>query len=83
MTRPADQVTLAEHSLAVLCGTDEAYEGHGVAAAAALKAAGVTHLLVAGRPANMDALKAAGVDGFLYAGGDLAAVLSRCLEVLA
>ena len=81
--RPAGDITLAEHPVAVICGADEAYLAEGETVARALKAAGVRHLLVAGRPANQDALRAAGVDGFIYAGGDLAAALAHCLEAFA
>jgi methylmalonyl-CoA mutase len=67
--------------LAVLCGTDDAYVETGETAVKALKAAGVTRVLVAGRPANSEALTAAGVDGFIYAGCDLASALSDALGV--
>ena len=81
--RPATEVTQAEHPLAVICGTDEAYQAEGEAVARALKAAGVRRLVVAGRPANQDALRAAGVDAFIYAGADLATALAECLEACA
>ncbi len=81
--KDAAAITLAERPLAVICGTDDAYVSQGAEIAKALKAAGVKHLLVAGRPANADALTAAGVDGFVYAGADLPAVLTACLEVYA
>ncbi len=81
--RPTSEIAAAGPAMAVLCGTDEAYQTEGEAAARALKAAGVRHLLVAGRPANQDTLRANGVDGFIYAGADLVQILSDCLEAFA
>ena len=80
-TQDIARITLAECPLAVLCGADDAYLTDGESAARTLKKAGIRHLLVAGRPANAEALKAAGVDGFIFAGADLAVALSACLEV--
>lgn len=62
--------------LACLVSSDGVYETMATEAAAALKAAGASHLYMAGRPgAHEDGLKDAGVDNFLYAGCDLLALL--------
>ena len=62
--------------LACLCGDDKAHAAGGAAFAAAIKAAGVKGLCLAGRPKDAEAgLRAAGVDEFIFAGGDAAAAL--------
>jgi methylmalonyl-CoA mutase len=62
--------------LACLCGDDAAYAERGQTYAAAIKAAGVKGLSLAGRPRDAEAgLRAAGVDEFIFAGGDAAASL--------
>jgi methylmalonyl-CoA mutase len=43
----------------------------------------VKHLYLAGRPADQDALKGAGVAAFIYAGGDMVAVLRDAYQALA
>jgi len=72
--------------VAVLNSTDEIYAASGAATAQALKAAGCTKLLLAGRPGELEAtLRAAGVDAFVYLGADMVALLAdllRHLEVL-
>lgn len=68
-------------SIACLCSSDALYETDAAPAAKALKEAGAKTVYLAGKPANADALKAAGVDAFLFAGGDLLALLAdaqRC-----
>ncbi|GLS44327.1 methylmalonyl-CoA mutase subunit beta [Methylobacterium brachythecii] len=68
-------------SIACLCSSDALYETDAAAAAKALKEAGAKTVYLAGKPADADALKAAGVDAFLFAGGDLLALLAdaqRC-----
>lgn len=63
--------------IACLCGSDATYAQLAEAAASALKAAGATHVLLAGRPGESEAaLKAAGVDQFLFAGQDVVAALA-------
>ncbi len=63
-------------SLACLCGDDAAYAAVGQAFAAAIKAAGVKGLILAGRPSEAEAeLRAAGIDEFIFAGGDAVAAL--------
>ncbi|WP_457817337.1 hypothetical protein, partial [Staphylococcus aureus] len=47
------------------------YAAHAAATARALKAAGATHVALAGRPGELEAdLKSAGVDRFISAGQD-------------
>jgi methylmalonyl-CoA mutase len=62
-------------SLACLCSSDEVYAREATDVAQALKAAGVRHLYLAGRPKEQDALKAAGVDAFIFTGCDALAIL--------
>ncbi len=50
------------------CSSDEVYAREAADAAKALKAAGATHIYLAGRPKDADALKAAGVGTFIFAG---------------
>jgi len=62
--------------LACLVSSDGVYDTLAMDAAGALKTAGVAHLYMAGRPGDREAgLKDAGVDSFLFAGGDLLALL--------
>lgn len=64
--------------LACLVSSDAVYKDEAVPAARALKAAGAHHLYLAGRPGEQEAgWTAAGVDTFLYAGGDLLALLAE------
>lgn len=68
--------------IAVLCSSDARYAEEGEAAARTLKAAGARHLYLAGRPGALQtALEAAGVHGFLQAGMDAPAFLSRALDL--
>jgi methylmalonyl-CoA mutase len=63
---------------ACLCGSDEAYGECAERFAAALKAAGARHVVLAGKPgANEAALRAAGVDDFIFAGCDAVAAIER------
>ena len=43
----------------------------------------IRHLYLAGRPAEQDALKTAGIGTFIYAGGDMVAVLQATYQILA
>ncbi|MGH3433801.1 MAG: methylmalonyl-CoA mutase, partial [Thermocrispum sp.] len=65
-------------TVACLCGSDLAYEEQADEVAAALKKAGATRVLLAGKPT--DAYD--GLDGFVNAGCDAVAVLSGTLEHL-
>ena len=63
--------------VACICSSDAVYAKEALTAAQALKAAGATRVLMAGRPGDTGAaLKEAGVDGFLFAGQDAVAVLA-------
>jgi methylmalonyl-CoA mutase len=68
--------------LACLCSSDQVYAELGEATAAALRQAGATHVLLAGRPRDQEALEAAGVDEFVFAGADAVATLTRLHEAL-
>lgn len=67
--------------IACLVSSDALYEAQAEDAARALKAAGVTTLYLAGRPAadREAALRAAGIDAFVFAGCDLLALLEDAL----
>lgn len=70
--------------LVVLCGPDALYEAEGIPAARALKAAGAIRVELAGRPGSLDTeLTAGGVDGFLFAGDDAVAALTRLIDACA
>ncbi|MGW1467141.1 methylmalonyl-CoA mutase family protein [Streptomyces sp. NPDC002308] len=63
--------------IACLCSSDAVYEREAAGVAAALVAAGAGHVLLAGRPGEVD-----GVDGYVFAGCDAVAVLSSVLDRL-
>jgi methylmalonyl-CoA mutase len=69
--------------LACLCSTDAVYERDAIHAARALKAAGATHIYLAGRAKEAETLKAAGVGTFIFAGGDALATLKAAHDILA
>lgn len=70
--------------IACICSSDEVYARDAEAAAKALKQAGATRVLLAGRPGEAEpALRAAGVDGFLFAGQDAVATLEELHKALA
>jgi len=77
---PDDAALAARESgarTAVIVGLDATYAEQGVAAAVALKAAGVETVILAGLPQDLvAALKAAGVDEFIHVRSDAHAVLS-------
>ncbi|MGC9540688.1 methylmalonyl-CoA mutase family protein [Streptomyces sp. UG1] len=60
-----------------LCSSDAVYEKQAEAVAGQLKAAGASHVFLAGRPGNHP-----GVDGYVFAGCDAVAVLSATLDRL-
>ncbi|MCJ2081286.1 methylmalonyl-CoA mutase subunit beta [Methylobacterium sp. J-090] len=63
--------------VACLCSSDAVYATRAVAAARALAAAGAARIYLAGKPGDLgDALTQAGIHGFLFAGGDLLALLT-------
>ena len=70
--------------IACLCSADQVYERLASEAATALKAAGATQVLMAGRPGDREAaLTTAGVDRFVFSGMDVTALLSELLADLA
>ena len=63
-------------TVACLCSNDANYQTLGEAAAMALRTAGATHVLLAGKPGDHEKeLRATGVDEFLFAGVDVLAEL--------
>ena len=66
-----------------LCGTDKVYDKEAPAAAAALKAAGVRAICLAGRPGEREtALRAAGVQSFIYEDCDAVSTLKAAYDSL-
>jgi methylmalonyl-CoA mutase len=69
--------------LACLASSDAVYASEAAQAAQALASAGATHIYLAGRPGELEAvLKAAGVKSFIYAGGDVLATLTAAHDIL-
>ncbi|HEX4408556.1 MAG TPA: methylmalonyl-CoA mutase subunit beta [Xanthobacteraceae bacterium] len=69
--------------LACLCSSDKVYEQEAVAAAEALKAAGASHIYLAGRPGEREAaLRTAGAETFIYDGCDMLATLRATYDIL-
>jgi methylmalonyl-CoA mutase len=68
--------------LACLCSADAVYQREAAVAAKALALAGATHIYLAGRPKEQDALKAAGVGSFIFAGCDALATLKAAHGIL-
>ncbi len=67
-------------TIACICGTDQSYAELGEATAMALKGAGASCVILAGRPRDQEAaLKAAGVDRLFFAGMDVVAALEHLL----
>jgi methylmalonyl-CoA mutase len=62
---------------ACICGADATYATLAEATAMALKSAGATHVMMAGKPGALEPmLTAAGVDQYLFAGQDVVAALA-------
>jgi len=72
----------SDAKLACLCSSDEVYGREALDAAAALKAAGATHIYLAGRPKDAEPLKAAGIGFFIFAGCDVLATLKAAHAIL-
>jgi len=69
--------------LACLCSSDAVYADLAEAAIGALKAVGARQVLLAGRPAGLEAaLKAAGLDGCIFAGSNMLASLGSIYQAL-
>ena len=70
-------------AIACLCSSDQVYAELAEAAARALRQAGASQVLLAGRPKEQEAaLRASGVDGFIVAGSDAVATLAKLHEAL-
>jgi methylmalonyl-CoA mutase len=69
--------------LTCIASSDAVYAQKAAEAAKALAAAGATHVYLAGRPGEQEAiLQAAGVQSFIYAGGDVLATLTAAHDIL-
>jgi methylmalonyl-CoA mutase len=68
--------------LACLCSSDDIYAARAIDAARALASAGATHIYLAGRPKNADALQANGIGSFIFAGCDVLATLQAAHRLL-
>ncbi|WP_370545493.1 methylmalonyl-CoA mutase subunit beta [Caulobacter sp. 17J80-11] len=78
-----DAYDAATAPIAVIASSDERYAAEAGAAAAELQHRGAKRVFLAGRPGDLEAeLKSAGVDDFLFAGGDITAVLDAALSAL-
>ncbi len=63
--------------LVCLCSSDKVYASEGAQAVRALKDVGAEHIYLAGKPGDLEAeLKAAGVEAFVFAGGNILAMLN-------
>ena len=70
-------------SLACLCSSDKVYATEGAEAAKALKAAGATHVYLAGKPGELETvLRDAGVESYIAAGGNALETLNGAYEQL-
>ncbi len=70
-------------AIACICGADSTYDLLAEATAMALKSAGASRVLLAGKPgASAAALSAAGVDQFVFAGQDVIAALQQLHQSL-
>jgi methylmalonyl-CoA mutase len=76
----AEAFKAAGTPLACLCGTDETYAEQAGAAAGALREAGASTVLLAGKPGPAGGKDT--VDGYVYAGCDAIEVLTGVLDQL-
>ncbi len=80
--RTRETTTDEKAIVACLCGPDDRYAAEAIPHIKALKSAGCTRVLMAGRPgANEAALREAGVDGFIFIGCDVVSSLNELLDV--
>jgi methylmalonyl-CoA mutase len=71
-------------ALVCLCSSDKVYEKEALLVVEALKAAGASHIYLAGRPGEREtALRAAGVESFVYDGCDVVSTLNAVYAMLA
>ena len=68
--------------LAVICSSDDVYAEMAVDTARKLKEAGAARVLLAGKPADPEALGAAGVDGFIYLGANVLEIVGELMDCL-
>jgi methylmalonyl-CoA mutase len=69
-------------ALVCICSSDKVYAQHAVDAAKALTGAGARPIYLAGRPGEQEAaLRGAGIADFIYAGGDVLALLREAYEL--
>jgi methylmalonyl-CoA mutase len=69
--------------LVCLCSSDKLYAEHAIGAAQVLKAAGIGHIYLAGRPGQQEtALREAGVAHFIFADGDVLPMLQEAYELM-
>jgi methylmalonyl-CoA mutase len=77
----AEDFTASGAQAACICSSDVLYAEYAAEAAAALKAAGARHVVLAGRPGDRrDAYQEAGIDAFVYVGCDVLAALTTVLD---
>jgi methylmalonyl-CoA mutase len=82
-TTIGDALKETNTALACLCGSDQAYETAGMAAAAALHSSGAQRIYVAGRPGRREGeWRAAGVQSFIYESCDALSLLQAAFQVL-
>ncbi|EHR59595.1 methylmalonyl-CoA mutase family protein [Saccharomonospora cyanea] len=68
--------------VACVCGTDTAYTEHAAEVAGALREAGATTVLLAGKPAEGETGGSNGISGYVHRGCDVLAVLTDTLDTL-
>jgi methylmalonyl-CoA mutase len=79
----AAQAKSAGAALGCLCSSDRVYDKEAPAAVQALKATGLRHIYLAGRPGEREAaLRAAGVQSFVYEGCNLLSTLNAAYDIL-
>jgi methylmalonyl-CoA mutase len=77
----AGDFTASGARAACICSSDALYAEYAEETAAALKAAGARHVVLAGRPGDrLAAYQRAGIDAFVYVGCDVLAALTTVLD---
>jgi methylmalonyl-CoA mutase len=77
----AGDFTASGARAACICSSDVLYAEYAEETAAALKAAGARHVVLAGRPGDrLEAYQRAGIDAFVYVGCDVLAALTTVLD---
>jgi methylmalonyl-CoA mutase len=81
LTALAEAFAASGARAACICSSDALYAEYAAETAAALKAAGARHVVLAGRPGDRrGAYQAAGIDAFIYVGCDVLAALTTVLD---